>query len=129
MIDRAAFLAYLLANVGFVAISGLLAGLSVLAYARNSSQVSYLIAGLGFTCIGLAGLFESAYTFVVEQDYLLSSSEFLVLQAAEDVIIAVGLALLFLAIAKHRQGASRAATDSARVGEERYWTSEKPFDD
>lgn len=122
-------LAYAAANIGFVVMCSGLAGLSFFAYYRKPRQLSYFLAGLGFSSIGLGGLGESMYTFVVQTDYILSSSEFLVLQAGEDVISALGLGLLFLAITQHRPGASKTENIAASSDEEKYWESGMPFDD
>lgn len=129
MVDQTELVAYILANIVFVAMSGLLAGLSFYAYYRKPGQKSYSLAGLGFSCIGIAGLIESTYTFVVESDYLFTGSEFLVLQAGEDIIIALGLCLLFLAITKHQPKSSNSEAHTALPDEKNYWKSEKPFDD
>ena len=129
MIEHLASKSYLLANIVFVALSGLLAGLSFYAYYRRPEQLSYSLAGLAFSCIGLAGLLESSFAYVVEPDFTLTSSEFLVLQAVEDIIIALGLGLLFLAITKHQPKSSDSETHATLPKEENYWKSEKPFDD
>jgi|AntRauTorcE11898_2_1112593.scaffolds.fasta_scaffold14094_2 hypothetical protein len=129
MADIYHILAYAAANGALVVICSVLAGLSFFAYYRNPGQRSYVLAGLGFSSIGLAGLGESMYTLVVGTDYLLSSTEFLLLQAGEDVGSALGLGLLFLAILRHRPEPSETERNAASSDESKYLDSEMPFDD
>lgn len=129
MADLYYILAYATANVALVMICGVLAGLSFSAYYRRPGQRSYLLTGLGFSSIGLAALGESMYTLVVEREFLLSSSEFLLLQAGEDIFSALGLGLLFLAIVRHQPGSSEAGNIAASSDEQKYWESETPFEE
>lgn len=123
MVSTPELLVYVLVNAGFVAISGLLASLSFYAYRREPDQRSYAIATVGFGCIILAGLFESIYALVIEPDLVLTGSEFLYLQAAEDLVIALGLGLLFVAIINHDTDASRVEDDASLLAEDGAWIS------
>lgn len=129
MADPLGVMVYVVANLGFGAMASFLAGLSFLAYYRSPGQLSYALAGLGFSCIVLGGLVESAYTFVLQTDYLLSSSEFLFLQAGEDLIVAVGLGLLFLGITKHDPRSANRSDRAVPFDGEQYWELGDPFED
>ena len=129
MVNAPSYWAYLVANVGFVAVGCLLAGLSMLAYRVQRGQKSYAIAGVGFGCIVLGGVTESAYAFLSQPDFLLSGREFLLLQAGEDIFVAVGLGLVFYAISKHDPDSSEVADGAAPGDGNDLWTNEKPNDE
>lgn len=128
MVDSAALYAYILANVGFVVIGGLLATLSYRSYCHHPGQRSYAIAALGFVCVLLGGLFETTYVFYSGSDFLFSNAEYLSLQIVEDVLLATGLGLLFYGITQHDADAS---TDEyvSMADEEDFGLSRHPDDD
>ena len=123
------YLVYVSANVGLVAIGGSLAGLSFLAYWNDSGQRSYALAALGFGFVVLGGLSELLFTVLFSPDFILTRTEFLSLQAGEDVLIAVGLGLLFYAITQHETGAPSEADSATLAAEGDAWMPGEPYDD
>ena len=121
------FWVYLLANFGFIAAGGLMTGLSLLAYWHSPGQRSYGIATFGFGCVVLGGLAELLYTLRFEHDFLLSSTEFLYLQAGEDVLIAGGLGLVFYAITQYDTESTKERDLQSSV-EGDSWVTRKPHD-
>lgn len=116
-------------NLVFITVSSLLVGLSFLAYRRNGGQRSYAIATLGFGCIVLGGVTELAFTYWFEPDFVLTSTEFLYLQAGEDILIALGFGLLFYAITKHNAGSSDRTDCASSITEEDLWIAGESSDD
>lgn len=113
MVSSLGFGIYSLVNVGFVVVTGVLTLLSFHAYRHSARQQSYLIATIGFTCILLGGLSEAMFSLVIEPDFVLSSTEYLYVQVAEDSLSTIGLGLLFYAITQHNPDTSQ--TDRRRL--------------
>lgn len=126
MVNSSALWAFIFANVGLVVIGCLLAVLSLLAHRRSNGQRSYAIATLGFGCVVVAGFAEPVYMLQFEPDFLLTSAEFLSLQIVEDVLIGLGLGLLFYAITQHDSGSAR---DAPSTDAEDGWIVDHPSDD
>lgn len=120
---------YLFTNVGAVVAGSLLTALSFLAYRRNSDQLSYRFATVGFGLIVLGTLVDPVYLFRMAVDYRLTFTELLLLQVSEDVFFAAGLGVLFYAITRHDSSSSSTADDPASYGEEEGWKQTSWNDD
>lgn len=96
--------AFLLANAGLFIVSSLLTVLTYFAYRRSERRTSYRLATVGFGCVVLGGLVDPVYLLLTPGDTYLHSSELLVMQAGESILIAMGLGLLFYAILRHDSG-------------------------
>lgn len=129
MANPPGFWGYVLVNAGVATVSAGLLGLSVLAYRRDRRQRSYVIAAVGFGCILLSELPELVFSSFRAPDYAFTASEFLFLQAGEDLLLALGLGLLFFAITRHRPESSRADATAAPVDEEGRWPIGTRYDD
>lgn len=122
--------AFLLTNAGLFLVSSLLAVLCYFAYRHNRGQRSYAVATIGFGFVVLGGLVEPVYQVSVGVEFTLTGTEFMLLEAVETVLIAVGLGLLFYAITQHGPGGS--ASMEAYPGmtdEDRHWTRKRTFGD
>lgn len=103
--------AFILANTGLVLFSSLLMGLSYLAYKRSGGRSSYRVATIGFGFVVLGGLVDPVYQVRVGGDYVITVREFLLIQTAESVLIAIGLGVLFFAVTRHGRRSMRAADE------------------
>lgn len=129
MAEPPALWAFVLANALVFVFGSVLAGLSYVAYRQSGGRASFRIAAAGFGVVVLGGLVEPVYQLGVRGDFLLDGTELMVLQTAEGVLIALGLGLLFYAIARHGAGESadaddRAAgdDDAAVPADDRFWS-------
>lgn len=101
MSEKPELWAFVLANVGLLVVSGLLTALSYLAYRQRNGQRTYFIATTGFGFVVLGGLVEPLYQLRTGLDFTISSTEFMLLESLETVLIAMGLGLLFYTITVH----------------------------
>lgn len=130
MVNTLDFWAFILANTGAVTAGGLLAALSYLAYRQDPEKTSYRLATIGFGLVVLGSLVDPAYLLGWSVDFRLNSHELLVLTAIEDFLIAVGLAVIFLAITKHDPTASpRTDERSSLIDEKMEWRGHEWSDD
>lgn len=129
MANPVEFWTFMFANGGLIALSVVLAGLSLLAYRRAQEGSTYAIATIGFVSMGLAGLSESVYALLVQPDYVLTARQFLLLQAGDDLLTALGLGLLFYAITRHKSGSSRVEETTAWEEEGDQWVTGGLSDD
>lgn len=121
--------AFILANMSSFMGGGLLTVLSYLAYRQSSGQPSYRFASIGFGLVALSCLFDPAYLSGVAVDLRPSGTEFLILTASEDLVLAIGLGVVFYAITQHDSGASSMADDHpASIDEGMAWKHD-PWDD
>lgn len=112
--------AFILANTGVFLISGVLLGLSFVAYRQSHGQLSYRLAALGFGAVMLGGLVEPLYQLVVRGDTFVTQTELLWLQSSEGLLIAAGLGLLYVAIVRHTPASRGSAEGFEAVDELRY---------
>lgn len=92
--------AYLLSNALVLALGGALTVLSAVAY-RRARERSFAIASVGFGLVTLGSVVEAVYELWVRGGFSLSGRELLALHAVEGVIIALGLAALFLSLRRY----------------------------
>lgn len=92
--------AFLLSNVVVFVFGGAITALSLLAY-RRSGTPSFRSATVGFGLITVGALVEAAYQLGLRGSYELPARELLMLQTAEGVLIAGGLAALFYSLRAH----------------------------
>ncbi|ELY58267.1 DUF7521 family protein [Natronococcus jeotgali] len=121
--------AYVLSNIGAVAVGSLLTALSFLAYRRNSDQASYRFATLGFGLIVLGTLVDPAYFLWLSIESRLTFTEILLLQVSEDLLFAAGLGLLFYAILRFDTSTDSTADNPASSEDELLWNQQSQNDD
>lgn len=92
--------AYLLSNALVLLLGGALTVLSGVAY-RRARERSFAIASAGFALVTLGSVVEAVYELWVRGGFSLSDRELLALHAVEGVIIALGLAGLFLSLRRY----------------------------
>lgn len=120
---------FLLTNVSLFVVSSLLTGLCYLAYRRRGGQRSFALATIGFGFVVLGGLVEPVYQLGIGVDFTLTGTELMLLEGTETGLIAVGLALLFYAITRHRSGSSPAGDDhTSLTGDDGWWSEHRPGD-
>lgn len=129
MANPPGFWSFVITNIGFVIVSCLLTGLSFLAYRMSDGQQSYAIATIGFGCILLGGATELVVIYLFVPDFILTGTEFLYLQASENVLTASGLGFLFYAITRHNTDSSNRPNYASSTDEEDIWMAEDPYDD
>jgi hypothetical protein len=128
MVSEVGYWVYVFANIGVVSLCGLLGGLSLLAYYREPESRSYAIASFGFFTILLGGMTEIVYTVFVAVAFTLSANQFLFLQAGEDILITLGLGLLFYAITQHSPTSLQEDTSVQLDASNDHWVTGR-FDD
>lgn len=121
--------AFILANTGVFLISGLLVGLSYVAYRRSDGQPSYLLTAVGFGFVMLGGLVEPLYQLVIRGDNVINHTELLWLQSGEGVFIASGLGILYYAIARHPPASTSTDAGVQAIDERNYTPSWRTQDD
>ncbi|MFC6964165.1 hypothetical protein [Halocatena marina] len=94
----------------------------------SNGQQSYAIATVGFGCILLGGATELVVIYLFVPDFVLTGTEFLYLQASENVLTASGLGFLFYAITRHTTDSSKRPYASS-TDEEDVWMAEDLYDD
>lgn len=98
MAEPPEFWAFLLSNALVLLLGALLAGLSALAYRRDSSNSSFAWAAAGFGVITIGAVVEAIYELGIRGSYHLGGRELLALHTVEGVLIALGLATLFYSV-------------------------------
>ena len=93
--------------------------LSYLAHRQSDGKTSYRFATLSFEFVVFGRLIGPAYQLGVSGDYTSNSTELLVLQAGEGILLTVGFGHLFYVITRPDAGSS-ATGDDRRDGENRY---------
>ncbi|SIR67831.1 hypothetical protein SAMN05421858_3297 [Haladaptatus litoreus] len=93
--------AFIVSN-GLLFISGaILLVLTSLAYYQNPRYTSYRDAMIGFGFIVLGGTLSPVYRLLIRSEYHLNSSQRLLLQSGANILVAIGLGLIFYAIIHH----------------------------
>lgn len=92
---------FILSNALLFVSGSILLALSLLAYYQNPHTTSYRYSTLGFGFIVLGGLASPVYRLLIRRDYHLNAHQRLLLQSGENILLAVGLGLLFYAITRH----------------------------
>lgn len=121
--------AFVLANMSSFVGGGLLTALSYLAYRQSSGQASYRFATIGFGLVTLSCLFDPAYLFGVSVNLRLGATEFLILTASEDLVLAVGLGVVFYGITQHDTGTSMEDHRPTSIDGELVWKRDQSSDD
>lgn len=103
MAEPLEFWVFALANLFVFGFGSILTVLSYLAYRSRSGAPSFRNATLGFGIITIGGLVEPVYQLGVRGDYHLTGREMLAMQAIEGGLMAIGLGLLFYAIAGYQR--------------------------
>lgn len=101
-------------NVIVFVLGSIITLMSYLAYRAKPMSRSFRNATLGFAFITLGGAVEPIYQLGVRGDYNLDGREILAMQGAEGILIAIGLALLFIAITGYGRS-DPAITYSTRI--------------
>ena len=103
--------AFVIANSGVFVTSGLLAGMCLLAHRQSGGATTYRDASVGFGFVLLGGLADPVYQLFFRGSAAPAVAELLWIEAAEAVLLTVGLGLLFLAIVRHGSGDQEATHD------------------
>ncbi|WP_266082749.1 hypothetical protein [Haladaptatus caseinilyticus] len=96
--------AFILSNALLFISGSILLALSFLAYYQNPRSKSYRYATTGFGIVVLGGIVSPVYRLLIRNDYQLNASQRLLLQSGKNVLLAVGLGLVFYAITRHDPG-------------------------
>lgn len=101
MAEPPEFWTFVLSNAIVGVLGVVLTGLSLLAYRRDPTKRTFVLAATGFGAITLGSLVEAIYQLGIRGSYWLGGRELLALQTVEGVLIGVGLAVLFYAIRRY----------------------------
>lgn len=91
---------FIVSNLLILATGGMMTILSLRAYHRSHST-SFRTASVGFGLITIGGLIDIIYELGIRQSYELPGRELLALHTVQGVIIAAGLATLFISLHRH----------------------------
>ena len=95
------FWAFILSNALLFVSGSILLALSFLAYYRHPRYTSYGYSTIGFGFLVLGGIVSPVYRLLIHSNYHLNVHQRLFLQSGENVLVAIGLGLLFYAITRH----------------------------
>lgn len=101
MAEPPEFWTFVLSNAVVGVLGVVLSGLSLLAYRRDPTNRSFVLAAAGFGAITLGSLVEAIYQLGIRGSYWLGGRELLALQTVEGLLIGTGLAVLFYAIRRY----------------------------
>ena len=91
---------FIASNLLILATGGTMTILSLRAYQRSRNN-SFGTASVGFGLITVGGLIDIIYELGIRQSYELPGRELLALHTVQGVIIAAGLATLFISLHRH----------------------------
>jgi hypothetical protein len=98
--------AFILSNALLFVSGSILLALSFLAYYQNPRFTSYRYSTIGFGFLVLGGLASPVYRLLIRSNYHLNADQRLLLQSGENILLAIGLGLLFYAITRHNPRSS-----------------------
>ena len=101
MAEPPEFWTFVLSNAIVGVLGVVLTGLSLLAYRRDPTKRTFVLAAAGFGAITLGSLAEAIYQLGIRRSYWLGGRELLALQTVEGLLIGTGLAVLFYAIRRY----------------------------
>ena len=93
--------AFIISNSLLFISGAILLALSSLAYYQNPRYTSYRYSTIGFGFIVLGGILNPVYRLLIRSDYHLNTGQRLLLQSGGNMLVAIGLGLLFYAITHH----------------------------
>lgn len=91
---------FIASNLLILAAGGTMTALSLRAYQRSHNR-SFATATIGFGLITVGGIIDIIYELGIRNSYELPGRELLALHTVQGVVIAAGLATLFLSIHRH----------------------------
>lgn len=91
---------FIASNLLVLGTGGAMTVLSLVAYRRSQKQ-SFGTATVGFALITAGGVVDVVYELGIRNSYVLPGRELLALHTVQGVLIALGLAALFVSLKRH----------------------------